>query len=65
MENNYSEAIKIFDKSIKIKPDFWQAINNKGLAYFEKNNINQSIKLFEKAIQSKKMQNHYLDLLLV
>ena len=50
MEKNYSEAIKLFDKSIKIKPDFWQAINNKGLAYFEKKNINLSIKLFEKAI---------------
>ena len=50
MEKNYSEAIKLFDKSVKIKPDFWQAINNKGLAYFEKNNINLSIKLFEKAI---------------
>jgi len=25
------EAIKLFDKSIQIKPDFWQAINNKGL----------------------------------
>ena len=40
----------MFDKSIKIKPDFWQAINNQGLAYFEKNNINQSIKFFESAI---------------
>ena len=50
MEKNYSEAIKLFDKSVKIKPDFWQAINNQGLAYFEKNNINLSIKLFEKAI---------------
>jgi len=36
MEKNYSEAIKFFDKSVKIKPDFWQAINNQGLAYFEK-----------------------------
>ena len=40
----------MFDRSIKIKPDFWQAINNQGLAYFEKNNINQSLKHFEKAI---------------
>ena len=40
----------MFDKSIKIKPDFWQAINNQGLAYFERNNINLSIKLFENAI---------------
>ena len=50
MEKNYYEAIKLFDRSIKIKPDFWQAFNNKGLAYFEKNEINSSIKLFEKAI---------------
>ena len=50
MEKNYLGAIKLFDKSIKIKPDFWQAINNKGLAYFERNNIDLSIKLFESAI---------------
>ena len=50
MEKNYLGAIKLFDKSIKIKPDFWQAINNQGLAYFEKNNINLSIKFFENAI---------------
>ena len=50
MEKNYLEAIELFDKSIKIKPDFWQAINNQGLAYFEKNNLNLSIKHFKKAI---------------
>ena len=50
MEKNYSEAIKLFDKSVQIKPEFWQAINNQGLAHYEKNNVNQSIKLFEKAI---------------
>jgi len=50
MEKNYLGAIKLFDKSIKIKPDFWQAINNQGLAYFEENKINLSIKHFEKAI---------------
>jgi len=50
MEKNYLGAIKFFDKSVKIKPDFWQAINNQGLAYFEKDNINLSKKLFESAI---------------
>ena len=50
MEKNYLGAIRLFDKSIKIKPDFWQAINNQGLAYFERNKINLSIKLFESAI---------------
>ena len=50
MKKNYLGAIKLFEKSIKIKPDFWQAINNQGLAYFEENNINLSIKLFKNAI---------------
>ena len=50
MEKKYSEAINMFNKSAKIKPDFWQAINNQGLAYFERNNVNLSIKLFESAI---------------
>ncbi len=50
MEKNYSNAISQFDKSIKIKNDFWQAINNQGLAYFEQDKINLSIKHFEKAI---------------
>ena len=50
MEKNYLGAIKLFDKSLKIKPDFWQAINNQGLSYFERNNLNLSIKLFESAI---------------
>ena len=50
MEKNYLEAIELFDKSIKIKPDFWQAINNQGLAYFEEDKIDLSIKLFQQAI---------------
>jgi len=50
MEKNYLGAVKLFDKSTKIKPDFWQAINNQGLAYFELNNVNLAIKLFESAI---------------
>ncbi len=35
IEKNYTEAIKFFEKSVKLKPNFWQAINNQGLAYFE------------------------------
>jgi tetratricopeptide (TPR) repeat protein len=50
MEKNYLGAIKLFDKSVKIKPDFWQAINNIGLAYFEEDKLNLSIKHFERAI---------------
>ena len=50
MEKNYEKAIEEFDKAIKIKIDFWQAINNKGLAYFELNKIDLSIISFKKAI---------------
>ena len=50
MEKKFSDAIKLFDQYVQIKPDFWPAINNKGLAYFEKNNVNLSIKYFEEAI---------------
>ena len=51
MKKNYEKAIEEFDKAIKIKKDFWQAINNQGLAYFELNEINLSIISFEKAIE--------------
>lgn len=50
MEKNYEAALKEFDKAIKIKKNFWQAINNKGLAYFELNKIDLSIVSFKKAI---------------
>ena len=50
MEKNYLSAINTFDKSVKIKADFWQAINNKGLAYYELDKINLSIQFFEEAI---------------
>ena len=49
MEKDYLSAIQIFDKAIIIKNDFWQAINNKGLAYFEQNKETLSAKFFEKA----------------
>ena len=51
MEKNYEKAIEKFDEAIKIKKDFWQAINNQGLAYFELNKINLSIISFKKAIE--------------
>ena len=50
MEKKYSRAIKLFDKSVKIKPDFWPAINNQGLAYFEQDKMTESMNFFKKAI---------------
>ena len=40
LEKNYEKALENYNEAIKIKSDFWQAINNKGLIYFE---INQSV----------------------
>ena len=34
MEKNYEKAFKEFDKAIKIKKDFWQAINNQRFSLF-------------------------------
>ena len=50
MEKNYEKALNEFDKAIEIKKDFWQAINNKGLAYFELDKINLSILSFKEAV---------------
>ena len=50
MEKNFLDAINLYNRSVELNPNFWQAINNQGLAYFEKDNINLSIKSFEKAI---------------
>ena len=50
MEKNYTKAIKLFNDALEIKPDFWQSINNKALAYFEESKKDMSIKLFKKAI---------------
>ena len=50
MEKNYQKAIKQFEKALIVKADFWQAINNIGLAYFELDKINLSIISFKKAI---------------
>ena len=50
MEKNYEKALKEFDKAIEIKRNFWQAVNNKGLAYYELNKLSLSIASFNKAI---------------
>ena len=50
MEKNYKGALKKFDNALKINKDFWQAINNKGLAYFELEQTNLAIISFQKAI---------------
>ena len=46
LEKDFLSANIYFDKAIKIKPDFRQALNNKGATYFEQNKISLSIKFF-------------------
>ena len=50
MENNYKEALKTFERATKIKSDYWQVINNIGLAYFEINEKLLAEINFKKAI---------------
>ena len=50
IERKYDKAINSFNEAIELKKDFWQAINNKGLVYFELDEIELSEKYFEKAI---------------
>ena len=54
IEKNYQQAIQEFNKATKIKSNFWQAVNNKGLAYYELNKIDLSAKYFKKAIALEK-----------
>jgi len=53
IEKKYNKALNYFNKTIEIDPLFWQAINNKGLIYFELNKIKLSVKNFESAIKLK------------
>ena len=50
MEKNYKKALEEFDKAIELNKDLWQALNNKGLAYFELDKISLSIISFKKSI---------------
>ncbi len=54
MEKNYKKALSKYNKIIEIKADFWQAINNKGLIYFEQDAILLAINNFTKAIEIKR-----------
>ena len=51
MEKNYEKALLKYTKIIEFKENFWQAINNKGLIYFERDEIVLAIDNFEKAIK--------------
>jgi len=54
LEKDYQKALLEYDKLINIKSDFWQAINNKGLVYFELNKTLLAIENFKNAINIEK-----------
>jgi tetratricopeptide (TPR) repeat protein len=49
--NKSDEAIKSYEKTIKINPKDSKAWNNKGLALYNLNKSNEAIKAFDKAIE--------------
>ena len=51
IEKNYTKALEEYNKVIEKKNDFWQALNNKGLVYFEMNKILIAIDNFKQAIK--------------
>ena len=51
MEKNYKKALSKYNKIIENKANFWQAINNKGLIYFEQDEIILAINNFTKALE--------------
>ena len=51
MEKNYEKALERYNKILEIKANFWQAINNKGLIYFERDELLLAINHFTKAIE--------------
>ena len=47
------EAIKWYDKALEIKPDFVDALYNKGLALYDLGKPEEAIKWYDKALEIK------------
>jgi serine phosphatase RsbU (regulator of sigma subunit) len=50
-EEKYNEALEVFNKIVKFKPDDFQAIYNIGLVYFKKKEYREARQHWEKALQ--------------
>jgi tetratricopeptide (TPR) repeat protein len=51
LEGNYNEAIKCFDKAVKLIPSFAFALYEKGVALLQLNKYNEAIECFDKALE--------------
>ena len=52
-QGNNEGAIEYYNRAIKLKPDFAEAYNNRGIAYSDKDDFGQAIKDYNEAIKLK------------
>ncbi len=50
MRLKFRSALKSFEKAVQIKPDFWEALNNQGIALFEMKKENKAVKKWRKVL---------------
>ncbi len=51
MTQDFNSALNTFTKAIKLNPQFWQAINNQGLIYYELGYPKKAIKSWRKVLK--------------
>ena len=49
-QHKYEEAIEAYDKALSLKPDYYEAYNNKGVSLKDLGKISEAIKNYKKAI---------------
>ncbi len=54
LQNNLALAARAFQQASKLKPSFWEAINNEGLVHFEMGNLKQAIEKWRKVLTIQK-----------
>jgi len=59
-QKKYIEAIKSFEKSLKLNPKNHQAVEAIGLCYGDLKDYNKAVEYFEKAVQMKPKNKLYL-----
>ena len=54
MQSDLRKALKAFEQAIKIKPSFWEALNNQALVLFEMGNTPEAIKRWRSVLSIKR-----------
>ena len=50
-QDNYSEAIKYYDKALEINPNYLVTLSNKGVDFLYQDDYSEAIKYFDKALE--------------